>query len=184
MRIIGGAWRGRAFDAPPGKDTRPTAAVVREAIFGILGERIQEAQVLDLFCGSGAMSFEALSRGAKHAVLIDADAKAVAVARRNIQRLSATGCEVYRNDFLRAIEILARKGTRFDIVFIDPPYAAGYYRDALTSVFRHVARPGCLAVCEHDAKTSVSYDPMVCMPDGARRYGTRAITLFRELEQR
>ena len=125
MKIVGGSARGRILEAPPGRNTRPTSAVLREALFGILAQRVPGARVLDLFCGSGAIALEAISRGAKSAVMIDADAKAVQTAVKNTNALNMQAqCRVYRNDFERALRILQRKGERFDVVYVDPPYRA------------------------------------------------------------
>ena len=89
MRIIAGRMRNRRIEAPEGKETRPTLDRVRENLFNILQTRIESAAVLDLFAGSGALSFEALSRGAANAVLCDADRKANRVEHRNAELL---GC--------------------------------------------------------------------------------------------
>ena len=86
MRVIGGQWRGRTLVAPRGRDTRPTADRVREALFSILGDVAGE-RVLDLFAGSGALAIEALSRGASEATLVDSSPAAVAVIRRNLAAL-------------------------------------------------------------------------------------------------
>ena len=87
MKIAGGTARGRILQTPTGRLTRPTSAVVREAVFGILAARTRDAWVLDLFGGSGAIACEAISRGAAHAVVIDADAQAVRIARQNVSAL-------------------------------------------------------------------------------------------------
>jgi 16S rRNA (guanine(966)-N(2))-methyltransferase RsmD len=119
MRVVGGELGGRPLASPPSRsrEVRPTAERVREAIFSILGERVEGARVLDLFCGTGALGIEALSRGAASAVLVDRDA---ALARRNVTALGVDGkAEVERAD---AIAYLRRARGRFDLVFCDPPY--------------------------------------------------------------
>lgn len=121
MRIVAGRYKGRRLQAPPGRDTRPTADRVREALFQRLGA-LDGLRVLDLFAGSGALAIEALSRGAAHAVLVDDDPRAVAAIRRNLEPLRA-GAEVHRRDalaFLRAYD-----GPAFDLVLLDPPYSSG-----------------------------------------------------------
>ena len=181
MRITGGTAKGRVIDAPRGRNTRPTASIVREAVFGILGAKVDGSSVLDLFCGSGAMAFEALSRGAKFAVLIDMDSEAIRTAKNNADRLGFGGrCAVYRNDFMQALQILNKKSCLFDIVFIDPPYSEGLYKKALDGVFQSVAKKGCIAVCEHAPNIQIEYDPDLVKPGLTRKYGSRAITLFTE----
>lgn len=180
MRIISGTAKGRSIDAPAGRNTRPTGSFVREAVFGMLGERVQGAQVLDLFCGSGAMAFEALSRGAAGAVLIDIDAKACAVARANAAKLGFENCKIYRNDYLKALDILGRKGGAFDIIFLDPPYAElQYYTRALKALKgRGLLQTGGAAVCEHDKKQSISADGYTLYKHAG--YGNKAISILTE----
>ena len=123
MRIIAGSARGRAIVAPPGEKTRPTQDHVRESLFNIIRWDVQEARVLDLFAGTGALSLEALSRGAKEAVLIDMDRDACNAIRKNMET-SRLGdqCRLIARDYRQAMDALAREGQKFDLVFIDPPY--------------------------------------------------------------
>lgn len=183
MRIISGTAKGRNIDAPPGRNTRPTGSMVREAIFGMLGSKVAGASVLDLFCGSGAMALEALSRGAAEAVLIDRDARACAVARANAQKLSLPGCSVYRNDYIKAMEILARRSKRFHIVFIDPPYAEQeYYQKSLKGLSQHdLLHPEAVVVCEHDKKDEISAAGFVLIKRAD--YGSKSVSLITEENQ-
>jgi 16S rRNA (guanine966-N2)-methyltransferase len=127
IRIIGGTWRGRRFRFADVPDIRPTPDRVRETLFNWLGARVVGARCLDLFAGSGALGFEALSRGATSAVFVEQSA----VAARALTELSATldaqGARVEREDALR---FLRRAPTPFDIVFLDPPFAAGLLSNA------------------------------------------------------
>src|SRR6185312_2262664 len=125
MRIVAGAWRGRALIAPPGLETRPTADRVRQALFDILMHApwcgravIEEARVLDVFAGTGAMGLEALSRGAASAVFVERSRAALAALRANIEACRVDDrCTILSVD---ALTIPARE--RADIVFLDPPY--------------------------------------------------------------
>jgi len=118
MRVVAGELRGRGIAGPGrGKTVRPTADRVREALFSILGD-VSGARVLDLFCGTGALGIEALSRGAGRAALVDLE---IELAQRNLQALGLEErCEVVRSDALR---FLGRPSDRFDLVFCDPPYS-------------------------------------------------------------
>ena len=123
MRIIGGLARGRAIVAPPGEKTRPTQEYVRESLFNIIRWDLEDARVLDLFAGTGALSLEALSRGASEAVLIDMDRDACAAIRKNMETTRlGDRCRLIARDYKQAMESLAREGKPFDVVFIDPPY--------------------------------------------------------------
>ena len=118
MRVVAGELKGRRLVSPPRRSNavRPTADRVREALFSILGE-ITEATVLDLFCGTGALAIEAISRGAARATLVD---ERTSLARRNIAQLGLSErCEVVRAD---AIPYLRRASARWDLIFCDPPY--------------------------------------------------------------
>ena len=116
MRVVAGELGGRRLVSAKGDAVRPTADRVREALFSILGD-VSEARVLDLYCGTGALAIEALSRGAEAAVLVDTD---VRTARRNVAALELTErCDVVRADALRHLRMDERQ---YDLVFCDPPY--------------------------------------------------------------
>jgi len=120
MRVITGEYKGRRLHVPRGTSVRPTPERVREALFSILGERVDGARVLDLFAGSGALGIEALSRGAARATFVDDDPRAVDAIARNLTEIGADG-EVKRRD---ALAFLAQTQARFDLVFADPPYSS------------------------------------------------------------
>ena len=117
MRIVAGELGGRRIRAPRGGFVRPTSDRVREALFSILGVRVQGAEVLDLFCGTGALGLEAISRGAAAATFVDT---AIGTAARNVSSLDVRHrCRLVRGD---ALAFLTRPAEDFDLVFCDPPY--------------------------------------------------------------
>jgi 16S rRNA (guanine966-N2)-methyltransferase len=123
MRIISGALRGRTLLTPKGDETRPSSSRLRETVFNMLQHVIEDAHFLDLFAGSGAMAIEALSRGAKHATLIDQSPDAIQVIKKNLSALNLENqTTVIRTDFLDALKRLHTKGVQFDIIFADAPY--------------------------------------------------------------
>ncbi len=123
MRIITGKSRGVKLAAPKGETTRPTAERTKEAVFSMLQFEIVGKQVLDLFAGSGQMGLEALSRGATHAVFCDASREAIETVRANAERTRLlSDCDIFCMDYERFLQT-GRQKTRFDIVFLDPPYA-------------------------------------------------------------
>jgi 16S rRNA (guanine966-N2)-methyltransferase len=131
MRIIAGRWRGRPIEAPLGLATRPTADRVRETLFSMLASRLgsfEELRVADLFAGSGALGFEALSRGAASVTFVENDAKAVAVIRRNAEKLGAPA------QVLASSALALPRSDPFDLIFADPPYAAGSGSAAVAAV--------------------------------------------------
>ncbi len=121
MRIIAGNNKGTIIAAPKGSRTRPTADKVRGAIFNMLGD-ISGITVLDLFAGSGALGLEALSRGAAEALLVDNRAEALATIHGNITKLKIENARAVRRDYLAILKQAAKKGERYDLIFVDPPY--------------------------------------------------------------
>ena len=149
MRIIAGSARGRSIRAPEGRDTRPTLDRVRENLFNMLQTEVPGSRVLDLFAGSGALSLEALSRGAAFAVLTDHDRRAVQTQRENISALGfAEQTRVMQADWREAVRRLQTEGERFDLVFLDPPYAMTDLRDVLKAL-RNLLQEDALVVVEH-----------------------------------
>ena len=155
MRIVGGRLRGRALEAPKSQAIRPTADRLRESLFNILvhayGNPIVDARVLDLFAGTGALGFEALSRGAAFVLFVDDGAEARALLRGNVEALGAGGAtKVYRRDATKLGPVNPLEP--FSLAFLDPPYGKGLAEQALAS-----ARdggwlaPGAIAVVEEAA---------------------------------
>jgi 16S rRNA (guanine966-N2)-methyltransferase len=137
LRIIGGQWRSRliGFDAEAG--VRPTPDRVRQTLFDWLAPLIEGASALDLFAGSGALGFEALSRGAAHASFVEQGARQAAAIREAATKLAAgTRAEIAQTD---ALAWLRATGRRFDVVFLDPPYGAGLLEPVLAALPRVLA---------------------------------------------
>ena len=179
MRIIAGEARGRRLFAPEGEETRPTADRVREALFNIIRAEVEDAVVLDLFAGSGALALEALSRGARSAVLCDKSPRAVQVIRRNVALMGAEDrARIVSGDWQRAV---GAGNESFTLVFLDPPYR-------MTEVYAEAARrlreagrlaDGALIVMEHGAGAPIQgLDGSFAVED-ERRYRDTALTLVR-----
>lgn len=181
MRIIAGLARGRTFDAPQGLDTRPTLDRVRENVFNILQMKVRGAQVLDLFSGSGAMAFEALSRGAEAAVLVDRDRAANQVQTRNAQKLRMDAqCRILLCDWQDAVRRLQAEGARFDAVFLDPPYRMRDLTEVFTAL-RPLLKADAVILLEHDAQAFPSVADGYEMYD-SRRYGAAGVSFFRQAQ--
>ena len=141
MRIVGGAYRGRAITTPPGPATRPTADRAREAIFNVLEHApwsggLHGVRVIDLFAGSGAMGLEALSRGAGFCLFVETDAAARGVIRENVEALGGSGelfgrTRIHRRDAADLGDRPGADGPAFDVAFLDPPYGKGLGERAL-----------------------------------------------------
>jgi 16S rRNA (guanine966-N2)-methyltransferase len=172
VRIVAGAWRGRRLVAPAGRDTRPTSDRVREAVFSILGP-IEGATVLDLFAGSGALAFEALSRGAAHATLVERAPAAIKAIEANVQALRAD-VDLRRRDVRAFVRDASAAGGPYDLVFLDPPYrdAAGLGPQLdLTPLLA----PGARVVSENDRREPLALPGLEVADE--RRYGDTLIRI-------
>lgn len=123
VRIIAGQWRGSKLTFAPGPDVRPTPDRIRETLFNWLQNETANARCLDLFAGSGALGFEALSRGARQVVFVDEQRDVIRQLNSNAERLRAAGAEIVH---CAADHYLTRAPTPFDIVFLDPPFRADF----------------------------------------------------------
>jgi len=148
MRIITGSAKGIRLKTLEGEVTRPTAERVKEAVFSMLQFDIEGRSVLDLFSGSGQMALEALSRGASSAVMVDMNRDAVKIIEENARKTRLyPQCKIWRMDYMDYIR--RNHGENFDIVFLDPPYAAHLYRPALQALLQYkLLKPTTLIVCE------------------------------------
>lgn len=124
VRIIGGKWKGRKLRFPAKEDLRPTPARLRETLFSWLGERIEGARCLDLCAGSGALGVESLSRGAAAVDFVERDRRACAALESTLRQLGAADSRVWPQDARRFVALSERREQRWDIIFLDPPFAS------------------------------------------------------------
>ena len=178
MRIIAGTARGRRIEAPEGKNTRPTLDRVRENLFNILQMNIRDSRVLDLFAGSGALSIEALSRGAESATLVDSDRNASRIQKKNLEALGFAGqADVMLCDWKQAAAGLIRDGRQYDLVFLDPPYRMTDLREVFSTLEKLLSEDG-LVVLEHEAKAEVTSGEAFEETD-RRQWGYCGVTFYR-----
>ncbi|MFC7051948.1 16S rRNA (guanine(966)-N(2))-methyltransferase RsmD [Hansschlegelia quercus] len=184
MRIVGGRFKGRALKGP-GADSRairPTSDRLREALFNVLAhaydDAAADARVLDLFAGTGALGFEALSRGARFALFVDEGAESRAVLRENVEALGLGGqTKIFRRDATKLGPVITQGP--FNLIFVDPPYGKGLGERALASAREGGwLAPGALAVWEESAEAEIA------SPEGfeeleRRAYGDTAVAILR-----
>lgn len=174
MRVISGTARGKKLLPVPGMDTRPTTDRVKESIFNIIQCHVRDAQVLDLFAGTGQMGIEALSRGAAHCDFVDHDKTARTIARKNIDAAHVTArAQVVAGDFG---SFLARCGKKkYDLIFLDPPYGGKILKNALFAIERFdiLSETG-IIVCESAVEDIIDTRLSV---GRTYRYGTIKITI-------
>ena len=168
--------RSRRVAAPKGRAVRPTPARVKEALFSILAGRLADARVLDLFAGSGALGFEALSRGAAHVTFVEAHAPTAHAIRRSGETLGVAGqCEVVVG---AAERVVTRLQGRYDLVFADPPFAQALSPGILSELAeRAMVDEDSLIVYEHSAKAPAAPHPRFAVKREAA-YGTIALTFL------
>lgn len=181
MRIVAGTHRGRPLVGPKGPGLRPTADRVRESLFNLLGQFFEGGEVLDLYAGTGALAFEALSRGMTRAVLVDPGAEAARLITENARALGLEGSiELLRMPVARAVPRLAAEGRRFGLVFADPPYAEEVAAEVAEAVGegRLLADGGTLVV-EH-GRREVPPDRVAGLQRvDSRRFGDTVVTVYR-----
>ena len=173
MRIVGGACKKRSLKVAK-KGVRPTRGIVRAAIFNVLGEMIKEAEVLDVFAGSGALGIEAVSRGAKSCIFVDKNTR---LLRENVNRLlTGKNTRIIGADFRTALRRL--KNLTFDVVIADPPYNRKYVQRTLDQIERYdlVKKKGVIVI-EHSPDEGFS-TPEIYSKFKEKRYGDTTVSFF------
>jgi 16S rRNA (guanine966-N2)-methyltransferase len=180
IKVTGGALRSRSIEILEHTEARYTPSKVREAIFNIIGD-VEGKKVLDLFAGSGSFAIEALSRGARAATLVERDPEMYALIRKNLDTLSLLpSTEILNMEVSRAIPFLYKKGIKYDIIFMDPPYDKGCVNET-ASLLRNneVFGRGALFIIEH-SKRELCDDPELWGEESppTRRYGDTCLTIY------
>ena len=179
MRVISGIARGRKLCTLEGEDVRPTTDKVKESVFNIIQFEIENCRVLDLFAGSGQLGIEALSRGARECVFVDSSKKSLDVVKKNLQLTSlADRAETVLRDaqaFLRC----ARQ--KFDIIFLDPPYASGLLEKVIPAA-QAVLADGGIMICESPTGTVLPEEAGRFILKKSYKYGKITISVYRQKE--
>lgn len=175
MRIISGTMKGTKLFTLEGLNTRPTLDRVKEALFNIINFDLQEAVVLDLFAGSGALALESLSRGAKQAVLCDCSRQAICIIEKNIEKTKTKEKTIVLNlQYNKALETLKEKNIKFNIVFLDPPYDTNYAEFASKQIIQsNLLKDDGIIIIETDNKEKVieNLDKQILDLYDIRKYG-------------
>lgn len=186
MRVVGGKFRGRPLEGPKDARVRPTSDRVRESLFNVLAHNdfgaafsLQDARVLDLFAGTGALGIEALSRGARFCLFVDDHLESRAIIRRNVEALHLTGVtKIWRRDATELGPIEPNAGGAFGLVFLDPPYRKGLAPRALESARAGGwLAPHALCIAETEADESFDAPAGFTLHD-ARVYGDTRVAFL------
>lgn len=176
MRVITGTARGRKLLEPDGMAVRPTTDMVKEAMFNIVQFDIEGRRVLDLFAGTGQLGIEALSRGAAECVFVDESAKSVKLVRTNLERCALRG----RVEQADSIGFL-RRGGKFDLIFLDPPYDSDLLEKALEVIQNvDILNDGGIIVCESRREKSMPELSAPYRKTLSRRYGKVCLTVYKK----
>lgn len=183
-RIIGGSGKGRRLKFPSGDATRPTGARVRQTLFDILAPLIPGCRFLDAFAGGGGVGLEALSRGARRVVMVDASRAAVEAVKANLALVpGAAAADVFRQDARVALAALGDRGERFDVVYLDPPYGSDLYEPVLPLAEAVLAEDG-VVVAEHFHKRALPERIGRLASARSVRVGDHRLTFYRKAEER
>jgi len=181
MRVIAGIAKGHKLSVPPGQHIRPTADRAKEALFSVLGRRVLESKVLDLFAGSGALGIEALSRGAISCVFVDNSRKSIQAISKNLEKTKFQAeAEIIQGYVVSVLEQLVNRGEQFDLIFLDPPYKIKL--TDLKMILERLSREGLInrdgiVVIEHSSKVDlIGIDWLV--KQSTKQYGDTCLTFY------
>ena len=178
MKIISGKYKSRNIEGFTIDGTRPTMDRVKESLFAMIQDYIDEASVLDLFSGSGNLGIEALSEGAKSITLVDSNYKAIKVINNNLKNIGITDAKVLNMDYKKALESLNEK---FDIIFLDPPYKTNYIEESIKLITKYsiLSNDG-IIICESDSLDKIIYDDNYnAIKD--KKYGDKYIVILKKV---
>jgi 16S rRNA (guanine966-N2)-methyltransferase len=180
MRVISGQAKGRRLKTPKGREVRPTADRVKEALFNILPRDLTGRRVLDLFAGTGNLSMEALSRGAAESVLVEISRDAAKLIEENLRSLGFTArSRVLTASVFKTVRRLARGGESFDLIFLDPPYEQGLVGETLKTIAKEpLLGENGVMVAEHSVREKVEERYGALVLTDRRRYGDTELSFF------
>lgn len=178
MKIISGFYKGRKIYGYSIDGTRPTQDRVKESLFGMIQSRLKDQIVLDLFAGTGSLGFEALSNGSMACVFVDSNPKCIENIKKTIDSFQIVNAEVYTMDYQQALDFFCRKGKRFDLIFLDPPYRYQNIEELLTELHKKsLVNIGGLVVCEYEEdilKEEYPYFQRI----REKHYGSKNISIY------
>lgn len=179
MKIISGTLKGRKIEGYDIEGTRPTMDRVKESLFGMIQDYIKDSMILDLFAGSGNLGVEAISNGAKISYFIDNNPEVIKILNKNITNLNIKSqSRVILSDWKKALNTFANQNIKFDLIFIDPPYAYDVYEKILNKVSAlNLLTDNGLLIMEHsNLHLPSTYEKLTLYKE--RNYGNKSITIY------
>lgn len=180
MRIIAGDAKNKRIKSQKGHMVRPTMARIKEALFNIIKPYISDASFLDLYSGTGSIALEALSRGAKRAIMIEKNNDALKIIIQNVNSMGFEDrCRAYRNEADRAIEILEKKREKFDIIFMDPPYTQEFCEKSIKKVeSTDILKKDGILIAEHHLHERLPEEIGELKKVDERDYGGKVLSFY------
>lgn len=181
MKIISGKYKGRNLEGFDLDGTRPTMDRVKESLFGMIQNYVDDSVVLDLFSGSGNLAIESLSEGAKYAYSVDSNYKAIKTIKKNIDTIKITDIDVLNMDYIEALKYFNNKNIKFNIIFLDPPYKTNYIEKSIKLIDEYnLLEDDGIIVCESDSLDKIVYtDKYKSVKD--KKYGDKYIVLLKKI---
>lgn len=184
MRIIAGKFKGRRLVAPKDMTVRPTSDRVKESVFSIIREQVQNAKFLDLCAGTGNIGIEALSRGAKHVTFVDRNPKSLQLIKQNLHAcgFDTTDAQVQLigKELGIGIDILHHRSETFELIYFDPPYDAGLYNKCLAQISEtSLLQSAGMLLVEHHKRTDLPLDVGLFACERQKQYGDTCLTFYR-----
>lgn len=179
MQVITGKFKGRKLKSVPTMQTRPTLGRVKESMFDMLNDYIQDSLVLDLFAGSGALGIECISRGAKSCVFVDNQKESLQTIRQNLKQ-DLSQAKLIKAEFIDAIYMLSRLEKQFSLVLLDPPFDSDYLEKSLYLLHKHnLLEDGAIVMCEMSGKKVLQNYPQKYIMLKEKNYGTISILILK-----
>jgi len=178
MRVIAGKLKGRQLKSGSGKVTRPTGDKIKEAVFHKMGPFFDGGTCLDLFAGSGSLGIEAISRGIDHVIFVEKSTTAIRIINKNMQLLQVESqCDIYRNNAIQAVKILAKQKKQFNLILIDPPYEKADYSKLLNTITAGgILKNSGLIYLEHSPNEEIIFYPDYFEKFHAKKYNSTTST--------
>ena len=181
MKIISGKYKGRKIEGFDLDGTRPTMDRVKESLFAMIQDYLDDSIVLDLFSGSGNLGIEALSQGARYAYLVDVNPKAAKTIRKNIENIGINNCEIINMDYLKTIKYLNKKNIKVDLIFLDPPYKTDFIEKSIKLIENlDILSKNGLIICESDTLNRIVFpENYKIIKD--KKYGDKWVVILKQI---
>lgn len=181
MKVISGIYKGRNIEGYYLEGTRPTMDRVKESLFSMIQNYVQDSVVLDLFSGSGNLGIEALSEGANYAYFVDYNKKAIDTINKNISTIGVNNCNILKMDYSKALSYYKTNNISFDIIFLDPPYKTNYIEKSIKLITEYnIIKKDGIIVCESDSLDKIIYDNEY-KSIKTKKYGDKYIVLLQKI---